>query len=176
MKNTAVILLIIVLILSITAYWIGGMELVSKSLDKAGQTALHSILLIIFAFLVIGQLQVVISADVVKKLLDKYSGTKGIILSALAGGLFPGGPYIFYPFLAGLKGKGIPYYLILSFTAGKHGYDFTRLPLEISLISPGLALLRNIITLPVPYLLGLVSRRIIKSNHDFPADNRGELR
>ncbi len=159
LKNTAITLIIAVVVLLLILFYIGGSPLVLESLSRAWQTAMRAFLLIIIAFIVIGQLQVLISSDMIKKWLDKYSGNKSVLVSSLAGGLFPGGPYIFYPFLAGFKGKGIPFYLIFAFVAGKQSYDVTRLPLEASLTTPGLAILRNIITFPFPILMGFIARR-----------------
>ncbi len=143
----------------ILTYITGGTELVYDGLAIGGRTAAQAFFMILAAFLLIGQLQILLTSEMLKKWMEKYSGNKGILLSSLAGGLFPGGPYILYPFLIGFKGKGIPFYLLYAFVVGKHGYDFTRFPLEMSLISPGIALLRNIITLPVPFIMGLLSRR-----------------
>ncbi len=159
MKKTALFLSVAVIILLLIAYLAGGEALVVEGLSRAIGTTGNVFLLIVMAFLVIGQLQLLISSEKIKSRLEKYSGNKGVVLSALAGGLFPGGPYIFYPFLAGFKDKGIPFYLLFAFVAGKQNYDFARLPLEISLISPGLALLRNLITLPVPLVMGLIGKR-----------------
>ncbi len=159
MKNTAIILAAATLILVAVSYLTGGLDLVAEGLLTAGTTASRALLLIVAAFLVIGQLQALITSDMIKGWMQKYSGGRGIAISSIAGGLFPGGPYIFYPFLAGFKGRGIPFYLLFSFVSGKQIYDFTRLPLEISLITPWIAILRNILTLPVPFIMGLISRR-----------------
>ncbi len=159
MKNTAITLIIIVSVLLLILFYIGGSQLVLESLNKAWQTAMQAFLLIIIAFFVIGQLQVLISSDMIKRWLGKYSGNKSIVFSSLAGGLFPGGPYIFYPFLSGFKGKNIPFYLIFSFVAGKQSYDVTRFPLEASLTTPGLAILRNIITFPFPIVMGFIAKQ-----------------
>ncbi len=158
MKSTTITLAVISLILLIVAFFTGGMDLVTEGLIASSVTAYRALLLIFAAFLVIGQLQTLITADMIKNWMQKYSGSKGILLSSLAGGLFPGGPYIFYPFLAGFKGKGIPFYLLFTFVSGKQVYDFTRLPLEISLINPEIAFLRYILTFPVPFLMGLISK------------------
>lgn len=80
-------------------------------------------------------------------------------MSALAGGVFPGGPYVYYPFVASFKGKGIPFYIIISFLYGKMLFDVTRIPMEISLISPSVAVVRNLITLPIPIIIGLTAER-----------------
>ncbi len=159
MRNTAIILAVATVILLILVYIFGGMDLVADGLLTAGMTASRAMLLIVAAFLVIGQLQVLISSDMIKGWMQKFSGSKGIALSSLAGGFFPGGPYIFYPFIAGFKEKGIPFYLLFSFVSGKQIYDFTRLPLEIGLITPWIAILRNVLTFPVPFIMGLISRR-----------------
>lgn len=159
MKNTLYVLLAAVALLLTAAYFVGGSELVAAGLTQALRTALRAALLIAVAFIVIGQLQVMVTSEMISKWLSRYTGLKSIVFSAMAGGLFPGGPYIFYPFLAGFKGKGIPFYLIFSFVGGKQGYDLTRLPLEASLTTPGLALLRNLLTLPFPIIMGLLARR-----------------
>ncbi len=161
MRNTIVGLATASAVMLILAYFSGGMPLVTDGLMQAGQTTTRAFLLIFSAFLLIGQLQKLISSEMIKVWLKKYSGGKGVIFSSLAGGLFPGGPYIFYPFLSGFKKKGIPFYLLLAFISGKQTYDFARLPLEIGLITPWLALLRNIITLPVPIIVGLFSKRFL---------------
>ncbi len=159
MKKTLISLALACFVVFLLAYISGGLSLVAEGLLKAGQTAIQVLLLIVAAFLVIGQLQTLISTEMIKSWLQKFSGNKGIFLSSLTGGLFPGGPYIFYPFLAGFKDKGIPFYLLFAFVSGKQTFDFTRLPLEISLLTPWLALVRNVITLPVPFITGLISKR-----------------
>jgi len=159
LKNTSITLVVAVVILMLVLFYIGGTVLVLESLNRAWHTAMRAFVMIIIAFIVIGQLQVLISSDMIKQWLDKYSGNKSIVVSSLAGGLFPGGPYIFYPFLASFKGKGIPFYLIFSFVAGKQSYDVTRLPLEAGLTTPGLAILRNLITFPFPFIMGFIARR-----------------
>jgi len=156
-------------LLVLLAYFRGGSELVVEGLELSLRTLVQALPLIIAAFLLTGQLQAFLSKEWMDKLLQKFSGIKGILFSAAAGGLFPGPPYVYYPFLSGFKEKGIPFYLFFSFLAGKHVYDVARLPMEISLINPGIALLRNLITIPIPILIGLLSRRLFsdKTVNDF---------
>jgi len=101
---------------------------------------------------------VLVSKELIDRLLQKFTGTKGILFTTLAGGFFPGPPYVFYPFLASFREKKIPFYLFFSFVVGKQVYDFARIPMEMSLISPGIALLRNAITVPFPLFMGLIAR------------------
>ncbi len=85
MKSTTITLAVISLILLIVAFFTGGMDLVTEGLIASSVTAYRALLLIFAAFLVIGQLQTLITADMIKDWMQKYSGSKGILLSSLAG-------------------------------------------------------------------------------------------
>ena len=95
---------------------------------------------------------------------QKFSGIKGIIVSAIAGGLFPGGPYVYYPFISSFVEKELPFYIFISFIFGKHVYDFTRIPMEASLVEPKIALIRNLITIPIPIIIGMLAKRFYDKN------------
>ena len=107
--------------------------------------------MILASFIIIGQLNVLLTPEVIEKWLQKFSGIKAVVVSAIAGGLFPGGPYIYYPFIASFKDKKLPFYIFISFIFGKQVYDFTRLPMEISLVSYRMAIIRNLITAHTHY-------------------------
>ena len=128
----------------------GGSTLVLLGIGLSIRTALNSFLMILASFIIIGQLNVLLTPEVIEKWLQKFSGIKAVVVSAIAGGLFPGGPYIYYPFIASFKDKKLPFYIFISFIFGKQVYDFTRLPMEISLVSYRMAIIRNLIT-PVSY-------------------------
>ncbi len=166
MKGPLAIIFFFTVALAISAYIIGGFSLVGEGLLNAQGTFLQALPMLVAAFIMIGQLQVLVSGDMFNRFLQRFSGIRGIFLGALAGGLFPGPPYVYYPFLASIKNKKIPFYLFASFLAGKHVYDFARIPMEISLINPGIALLRNLITLPVPILMGLFYRYFFPGKMD----------
>ncbi len=161
MKGSFLGLVVATLLVTLGAFLLDGFELVWQGLLAARETFLQALPLLIIAFVVTGQIQVLLSREWIDRLWEKVSGVRGIFLSAIAGGFFPGPPYVYYPFFATFKGKKIPSYLFFSFIAGKQIYDFTRLPMEISLISPAIALYRNLITIPIPFLMGLVFRRFV---------------
>ena len=160
MKGPLYIVLLATLFVSLVAYLTGGISLLIEGMGATLHTLIQAIPLILAAFVVVGQLQQLVSTEVINKMLQRFSGIKGIIVASIAGGLFPGPPYVYYPFLASFKEKKIPFYLFFSFIVGKQTYDFARLPMEVSLINPGIALLRNIITAPVPIIMGVLSRYI----------------
>ncbi len=158
-KNSMIIILITTAILMIMAYAIGGTELIIKGLNISVNTAIKSALMLVVSFIVIGQLQVLLSKELLDKWLQKFSGIKGILVSAIAGGLFPGGPYIYYPFISSLIEKELSFYIFITFIFGKHIYDFARIPMEVSLINSKIALIRNLITIPIPIIVGLLAKR-----------------
>ncbi|HHU07632.1 MAG TPA: hypothetical protein GXZ59_04740 [Clostridiaceae bacterium] len=161
MKQSLIIVYGAVAILLVVAFFVGGFDLIGEALASALNTGLDSALMLIASFLVIGQLNVLITADVLERWLNKFKGWKAIVTSAIIGGLFPGGPYIYYPFILSFRDKNLPVYIFASFIFGKQVYDFARLPMEISLISPEIAIIRTIITFPIPIIIGFMGRRLI---------------
>jgi len=166
-KQSLIIVYSVSAILIVVAYFMGGSTLVLLGIGLSIRTALNSFLMILASFIIIGQLNVLLTPEVIEKWLQKFSGIKAVVVSAIAGGLFPGGPYIYYPFIASFKDKKLPFYIFISFIFGKQVYDFTRLPMEISLVSYRMAIIRNLITLPIPIIVGLYfeSRWKNDSNH-----------
>ena len=160
MNKTLTALSLTTLLLTGIAYLKGGTPLVREGLSNALGTSLQALPLVIAAFILIGQLQVLLSTDFINKWLQKFTHSGGILFSSAAGGLFPGPPYVYYPFIASLKEKGLPFYIFFSFIIGKQIYDFARIPMEVSLINPGIALLRYLITLPFPFIMGFLSRYV----------------
>ncbi|WP_422486585.1 permease [Gudongella sp. DL1XJH-153] len=159
MKQSLTIVYSASIILMLVAYFIGGSSLVLKGLELSLGTALNSFLMILASFIIIGQLNVLLTKEAIENWLEKFSGIKSIVVSAIAGGLFPGGPYIYYPFIVSLKDKNLPFHIFISFIFGKQVYDFARLPMEISLVSLDIAIIRNLITLPIPIIVGLYFER-----------------
>lgn len=157
-RNPLIILVIAAVSIVTITYVIGGVNLLEAGFKVTIRTLLQASVLIFAAFLVVGQLQQMISSDMIEQVLQKYKGAKGIFFASIAGGFFPGPPYVFYPFLSSFKEKKIPFSLFFTFIVGKQVYDFNRIPMEVSLITPGIALLRNIITAPFPLLMGLIIR------------------
>lgn len=163
MKKSILIIGVATIILIVIAFIIGGTSLVIEGFNVSIQTASQSALMLLVSFIVIGQIQVLITKELLDEWLQKFSGIKGIIIGAFAGGLFPGGPYIYYPFIQSFNNKGLPFYILISFIFGKNLYDFSRIPMEISLISSNIALIRNLITLPIPIIVGLLAHSFYKN-------------
>ncbi|MFA5612186.1 MAG: permease [Anaerolineaceae bacterium] len=175
MKKSLIVIAVSVLVLVIVAMIIGGWNLILEGLETAWNTAIQSALMLVVSFIVIAQIQILLSRERMDSWLGKYSGVKGIAISAIAGGLIPGGPYVYYPFAKSFAEKGLPAYILIAFLFGKHLYDFSRLPMEISLIDPQIALIRNLITLPIPIIAGLLAEYLLKNRTKANLFSEGEV-
>jgi len=167
LKESIIIIYIAAVILLVLGYFIGGWNMILDGLNISIKTAYRSFLMLLASFIIIGQLNVLLTAEVIEKWLQKFKGIKAIIVSAIAGGLFPGGPYIYYPFVSSFKEKKLPFYILISFLFGKQVFDFSRIPLEASLVSPDIALIRYLITFPIPIIVGLIALRFFQDTTAF---------
>ena len=167
MKESLIIIYVAVAILLIMAFFVGGSNMILQGLNISITTAYRSFLMLLASFIIIGQLNELLTPDIVEKWLQKFSGIKAILVSAFAGGLFPGGPYIFYPFISSFREKKLPFYILISFLFGKQVFDFSRIPLEASLVSPNIALIRYLITLPIPIIVGFIVLRFFSNTPSF---------
>lgn len=88
------------------------------------------------------------------------SSWRAIGWACLAGALFPGGPYAYYPFAGTLMRTGTNPRLLVAFIAAKNLWSVTRLPLEFALLGPHLTLVRIVATIFMPPLLGVFAGSI----------------
>src|SRR5690606_26489854 len=119
MKQSLIIIYLAVAILLVIAFCLGGSDMILAGLNISINMAYRSFLMLLASFIIIGQLNVLLTGDLIEKWLQKFSGIKAIIVSAIAGGLFPGGPYIYYPFVSSFREKKLPFYILISFLFGK---------------------------------------------------------
>lgn len=93
MKKSLVIVYSMLALVLVIAFFVGGADLILKGLVISGRTGTSSALMLLASFLLIGQLNILLTGDVIEKWLERFKGVKAIVVSAIAGGLFPGGPY-----------------------------------------------------------------------------------
>lgn len=158
--RTTMALIGVALLLAAVAWSQGGLLLVLGGLLNSGQTLLSVIPLLIAAFVVAGLVQVMISQEMIDRWLGSGSGWRGILLACLGGALIPGGPYVYYPIAGALLQSGAGLGVLVSFITAKNLWSVTRLPYEFAILGTQLTLIRFIITLIVPPILGLVSEML----------------
>lgn len=155
--RTTLVLIGVALGLAGVAWWGGGPELALAGLLQGGRTLLSVIPLLIAAFLIAGLTQTLVTREVVSRWLGVESGWRGIALACLAGALMPGGPYVYYPIAAALLAAGASLGALVAFVTAKNLWTVTRLPMEFALLGPQLTVVRFLVTLILPPLLGVLA-------------------
>ena len=154
------LLAVIALLLAGLAWSQGGLELAGQGLLQGGEILLAVVPLLIFAFLIAGLVQVLVSREVVTLWLGAEAGWRGIALACLAGAQMPGGPYVYYPIAASLMHAGAGLGVLVAFVTAKNLYSISRLPLEVALLGPHLTIVRFVLTLALPPILGALAERL----------------
>jgi uncharacterized membrane protein YraQ (UPF0718 family) len=157
---TPFVLAIVAVALAIIAWDQGGTELVIAGLRSGGAILLSVIPLLIAAFLTAGLIQALVTRETVSRWLGSESGWRGIALACLGGALIPGGPYAYYPIAAALLQTGAGVGVLVAFVSAKNLWSFSRLPVEFALLGPNLTIIRFVVTLAIPPLLGFIAETL----------------
>lgn len=157
MKKTIIIMSFAVLVLAVLALLQGGPASVMIGV-RAGALMLWSVLpLLTAAFALSGLVQVLINPEQVSRILGKGAGMKGILLGSTAGGLLPGGPYVYFPIAASFAKAGAEASTIMAFVVSKSLWDLSRIPMEVAIMGGRVAAIRFLITFPLPIIIGLLT-------------------
>jgi len=141
---------------------IRGENLAREGIILAGRTLWNNLALLLVGFLIAGLIQVLIPKDLIVTWLGEASGIRGVLIGCVAGGLIPGPPYVIFPIVAGFYTAGAGLGAIIGYVTAWSLWSVTRLPVEMTLISPRVALIRYGITFIVPPLAGLLAHSLGK--------------
>lgn len=155
------VLFVVVLILAGLAWRKGGTTLALAGLVEGIRFLIRILPLLVFAFLVAGLVQALVREESVRRWLGAESGWRGIALACVAGALMPGGPYAYYPIAAVLLKSGAGLGVLVAFVTAKNLWSISRLPLEFALLGPYLTLVRYLITIIIPPLMGAAAELLV---------------
>jgi uncharacterized membrane protein YraQ (UPF0718 family) len=156
MDTTTVILLSAAAILLVVAF-LKGRELPWAGLQIAGRTLWRNLPLLLSGFVIAGLVQVLIPRELITRWLGAQSGVKGVLIACLVGGLVPGAPYATFPLVAAFYKAGAGLGAVVGFVTAWSLWSVSRLPIEMALIDPKVALIRYGITFLVPPAAGLLA-------------------
>ena len=105
MTTASVALWTITISLLLVAWWKKDGSL-KKALSLAWQTAKRNAVLMIFAFIIVGYVNILSPTQLIQAWIGPDSGFGGILLGELVGMLLPGGPYVVFPLIAVLYQAG----------------------------------------------------------------------
>ena len=97
-------------------------------------------------------------------LVGPESGVRGLAIATTAGAIIPGGPATTMPLAVGLMAAGADFGAGLALVLGWMLLGVNRVLIwELSFLPADLVLLRVLLSLPAPILIGLVARWLIRS-------------
>lgn len=141
---------------------IRGDNLAMAGIKLAGATVWNNLILLMAGFLTAGLIQVLLPRDLIAVWLGDAAGVKAILIGCLAGGLIPGSPYVVFPIVAGFYKAGAGLGAMIGYVTAWSLWSVSRLPVEMALINPKVALLRYAITFIVPPAAGLLAHTLNK--------------
>lgn len=134
-----------------------------EGIKLAGGTIWNNLILLVVGFILAGLVQVLLPKELVARLLGNQAGFKAVLIGCVAGGLIPGAPYAAFPIAAGFYQAGAGLGAIVGFITAWALWSVSRLPVEIALIDPKVALIRYGITFIFPPLAGFIGHLIGKN-------------
>jgi len=161
MDITLLVLIAVVVILLMIAF-LQRRDLPLAGLKTAGLTLWRNLPILLLGFVIAGMVQVLIPGDFITNWLGTQTGSKGVLVGCVVGGLVPGSPYAVFPIVASLYKSGAGIGAVVGFVSAWSLWSVSRLPVEIALIDPKPALVRYAITFIVPPIAGLLAQAITR--------------
>ena len=156
MDASTIIMVVLAVILTVVAYFRGGVHV--AGLRLGAKTIGDNLLLLLASFAVAGLARVLIPKELISQWLGAQAGFKGILLGCVAGGIVPGSPYSVFPIIASFYESGAGIGTIVGFITAWSLWSISRLPLEIGIIGPKVTLARYLSTLVFPPIAGIIAQ------------------
>ncbi|MBR0658266.1 MULTISPECIES: hypothetical protein [Neoroseomonas] len=138
-----------------------GGPAVGRALYHAWELFLFIAPSLLAGMLLAAALRQLMSPGALARWMGAESGWFGLAVATLAGMLTPGGPMAAFPLVLVLAGAGADRGALVAYITSWTLNGFQRvLVYEAPLLGPGFAILRVVITLPMPLLAGWIARRL----------------
>jgi len=155
--------LVLLVIGLVGVYYARGLDGVETGVMN-GLHLLIEILPIILAAVVIGgYFQTLVPRERVAAMLGDKSGIRGLAIATAAGALTPGGPFASFPLVVALFEAGAGYGAAVAYLTAWTGISLQRaIVWEWPLLGPEITLVRNLVSIPLPIIAGLIARALAR--------------
>ena len=134
-------------------------QLPIKGLIQGGNLFLSLLPRLLVGFALAGLIQQAIPEQVMQRWLGHDAGIKGMLIGSLIGMVLPGGPYVIYPLVAGLKMSGASMGSLLSLVTAKQLFGPVRLiAWEYPLLGGEFVVIRCVVSFLMPLFVGIVGQ------------------
>ena len=158
--DTTTLILAAVAVLLLAIAFSRQRDLPLSGLLAAGRTLWRNLPILLLGFVIAGLIQVIVPPEVISRWLGTRAGVKGVLVACVAGGLMPGAPYAVFPLAAVLYQSGAGLGAVVGFLTAWALWSVSRLPVEVALVDPKVALVRYGITFVVPPIAGLLANLV----------------
>ncbi len=118
---------------------------------------------VLCGFFIAASVPILIPRETLSAWVGRDSGTRGLLIACLAGGLVPGGPSMIFPLAAGFRVAGASTGVLISFVSAWSLYGINRTVIwEMSFLHIDFVLLRVLICLPLPFLAGWIATNVLR--------------
>jgi uncharacterized membrane protein YraQ (UPF0718 family) len=158
-----IIMGVVALVLLLVGYQKGAGQHI-EGIKSALRMTIGILPLLVFAFIIAGMTQALLSQEMIAKWVGTESGLRGIFIGSVAGGLCPGGPFVSLPIAAGLIRSGASMGTMVAFLTGWSLWAVSRLPMEIGILGWKLTIIRIASTLLFPPLAGFIAHALFEAS------------
>jgi len=117
---------------------------------------------IAFGFFIAAAVPILIPREVIARWIGRESGTRGLAIASVVGGLVPGGPMMIFPLAVGFRVAGAGTATLITFVTAWSLYGINRTVIwEMSFLHVDFVLLRVLFCLPIPVAVGWVAARVL---------------
>jgi uncharacterized membrane protein YraQ (UPF0718 family) len=157
--------LVVIFLIALTAgfatWQLRGAEAFMTALWHAWDLFLFIVPSLVAGLLLAAALRQLLSPDALARLMGAESGIFGLFIATLVGTLSPGGPMAAFPLVLVLAGAGADRGALVAFILAWSLNGFQKLLVyEAPLLGLDFALLRTLITFPMPMIAGWLARRV----------------
>jgi len=156
MDAATIIMVVLAVVLTVVAYFRGGVHL--TGLRLGAKIIWDNLPILLASFAVAGLARVLIPKELISQWLGAQAGFKGILLGCVAGGIVPGSPYSVFPIIASFYEAGAGIGTTVGFITAWSLWSVSRLPLEVGIIGSKVTLARYLSTLVFPPLAGVIAQ------------------
>lgn len=160
--RTLVIFLIAAVAAGSACYMLRGEQVFSESVRDAGSPLVSLLVELVLGLIIASAVGVLVPKDRISRWLGAESGLRGLAIATGLGMITPGGPFASFPLVLGLSRAGADIGALIAFLTAWAASSASRLLIwEIPMLGFDFAILRFLVSLPLPLIAGYLARVIM---------------
>lgn len=138
-----------------------GGAVVSRALSEDLELLISLLPRVLVALSIAALIWVLLPRERISALVGQDSGLRGLVIATLAGTVTPGGPSSAYSLLAVLAVSGADRGALIAYITAWATLGLQRILIwDVPFMGPEFAILRFVVSLPLPVVAGLIARRL----------------